>query len=707
MADPTEVDVTNSGKFSDANTRIRLIRRIYEKAPHIVSHLKWEIRKATHKDYYMPAAIEHACMVVDIFIEEDLCEILSCNASKEKRPCDPDDPASYYHIGDDGYGIQCQPSCFHSAAVAEFDKNDKKKRVPDTYFLNWNELGGKNGECRIVDTQTINWQEKPYYRSEVHYQYRINDMPTGYSLQPATDPMGSGRSYHPNDAFCAYFNRIMEEDESCSLEWWEKGLDAVVGMSLINTVKSGFNVASTRQPFKDPKIKPSGWLPDTIPEKFTLNGWKKNINKDFKLPQLIDTSPCLASGKKVNATDRYHPDDRENEIIIKRLVAEIGNEDLSNFMRNQFGRKLDTSPTRIYGLNKNGQIVGPMEKPYDPLKDFKSMKKNDEPKDIHWTEKMADIIGGLVKMVTESKFWIDMAVTKGSAMMTKYLKKFAIKMIDKIAVRLSDGLLRLIGSVGQRVLLVGIKGLIARLMTHLAFSIVSKVAVILAKMLASAASVIGLVLWGMFIFDLLFTIWDPYGYNNMFPPEMPKEMMENGELALRSEMQVISPTYQFDHLVDLLISQEEKADIMIESLEDRMIYIDSLTVNSEGSTIEKGKEFDVSRGSRDEMDFVQAAAMAKRHKFTPETFQEYNGKFMTRVKLNKYMNYAGAIAILTSGIFITILNLPIICMVLLIVGVIILALGRLELHDDVLVDLLDKYENAGENRVIINDLELD
>jgi len=65
---------------------------------------------------------------------------------------------------------------------------------------------------------------------------------------------------------------------------------------------------------------------------------------------------------------------------------------------------------------------------------------------------------------------------------------------------------------------------------------------------------------------------------------------------------------------------------------------------------------------------------------------------MVRIELNTYINYTSAIAILASGIFLLI-KFNVICMILIFIAIVVLAIGRMCLQIDSLVDVLLKYRN--------------
>lgn len=282
----TQKDIDNSGKFAEANNKIRLLRAVHKKVPHLASHLKYTVRAATDDDYYVPQALQASSKVVEVEITEKLCKLLSCNPATEKDMCTPEMKASYYYVGDDGWDIQCQPACFNTAAKQTFD-DDTGLRSPDTPMLNFHD-----GKCRLVNSTMISYLEKTYYRSSTHYENRLNDMPTGFSRYVDTEnPYGSGWQYKTNPTYCRYYDRHYESDGSCEMTFWEKVLDSFIGMSLINTVRSSIRmITNDGKPFDLPTDLPS--LPAEIPAEFaSVEQWRSNVDESFVVPDLIDTTP--------------------------------------------------------------------------------------------------------------------------------------------------------------------------------------------------------------------------------------------------------------------------------------------------------------------------------------------------------------------------------------------------------------------------------
>jgi len=436
MATFTAEDVRNSQKFSQTNYTIRLIKRMHETHPHLASWLKYNIRDATINDYYVPATLAHACKVVEIQIPENLCKLLSCNAMKEKSTCTPDEPASYYYVGDDGYDVQCQPSCYNT--IIDTSRYKDGKKTQNTPTLMWNPV---QSVCRQIDTPTMRWLEKPFYRSDTKYELRLNDMPTGFSrITDNENPFGPGVSYAINKSYCKYYDRTLTEEGSCDFTKWESVLDLAVGMNAINTAKSGIRwLTSEGIPFALPENLPK--LPTELAKEHTLDGWKANINKDFIIPELIDTSPRVPDRKnfKPNKTTQHH-------IHNMRQHAEIHNSsDLSNFTRLRMG--LNAKPTDVSKTTSSSSAA--VDISMDSLK-FKSQRHSRKKRDVNdenladgndndhtgpaerpeWLDIVSKVLKVICKTVVDERFWKGLILNHAIDGVLSIIKKECAKIVD-------------------------------------------------------------------------------------------------------------------------------------------------------------------------------------------------------------------------------------------------------------------------------------
>jgi hypothetical protein len=596
----TQKDISDATKFAQTNVKIKMLRLMYLKAPHIISHLKVNLRPATGDDYYIPAALTAACQVLDIDMTKESCELLSCNPAKEKGMCTVNDSASYYYVGDDAYDVQCQPACFNSSARPTY--NEDGSRAPDTPMLNFHD-----GMCRLVPSSIVTYLEKPYYRSDTHYEFRLNDMPTGFSRTVDTNNRyGSGFNYKTNATYCQYYDKTLQSDGSCDMTIWEKILDSVLGMSLINTIKSSIRMLTNDgKPFTLPNNLPP--LPSKMAEVYTREGWLNNINASFVPPEEINTIPNIIT---------------QHDIVHERHKKEYENQ-----QQNKHNQRRLLTHSKQRATNKI---------------DDNDDDDDDDNKDQEWYDTVKDIFVGLLEgIATDPEFWTSVGVGIVTETMLSQIKSLGTKIVERLAGKLNTNLVSSLGkTVASNVLKGALRGVSSRMVVSFAVRIGAKVAIALAKFAAAAASVVGWILAVVMVLDILFTFWDPYGYKNMFPPEMPATVMASGERAYRVALESATANYEFDQLVALLLNEDEMLEIHTAALIDTVRYLDSLVVNAEGTRIDKGDDLLLLGASSTDFNNAKNEALARRIRFNSNVLTQYNKEFIERTRANKkFVNY--------------------------------------------------------------------
>lgn len=652
MATFTPVDLAAASKFAQANFHIRLIQTLHDKAPWVASWLEYSIRDATEDDFYIPDKLKSVAKVVDVHIPEKLCnDVLSCNPNKQETMCKPEDEASYYWLGDQQLGIQCQPSCFHIAPKKKTPDepvtinnsrvgddpapdDDGNKDDPDNtaqmYMLNYNRAAKK---CRIVNSPVVSVLERPYFRSPSAYVRRLNDMPTGFSRVDISDvdPVNSGISYRFNPAYCGYYDltfTTLEDtqkpdgsDVSCEYQWWEKGLSAILGMSLINGIKSQVRVLFTDSVFKVPAnlIK----KPDKVPIEFTLDGWKNNINTEFKIPELIDTEIITLTNPNIPAP--------------KRPVRSI--HDIAEKAR-QFA-------------------------------DF--------------FRRMA---AGLVESLKHKDIYIALGIDIAFNKALKKIEAMSLKFAEKLLSHLESALPELIAKqIGDRIITTAMRSVLTTASLELAIRLGAQFAVAMAKILAASASVIGWILIAGFVFDLLFQVFDPWGYTNMMGNVQPAHIMLRGEQTLRQLFEgAENTTFTFNMLVGRILEPEVLMSVQLSTLYDTILYLDSLTVNSDGLRIEKGYALDAPENIQANVHIGTAEGLTYQYAFDEKSYEEYNSKFMARVNLVGKLNIVGVV-MLSVGSILYIVNTAILGILCIIIGLVLLAISCLSLYQNTFVNL--------------------
>lgn len=627
----TAIDSKNARDYSQTNVIIRYIRKINEKRPNLASEIQYEI---IDSERYAPESLKDSNKEIIVKLSKFMCEnLLSCNPTKETSMCTEKEEASFYRVGENDFDVQCQPACFNLGIKPSYNSDGKRK--VDSLRLNWN-----GDACHIVPDKAT-YLEKPFYRSATIYERRLNDMPTGFTrIDDSENRYGCGFTYEPNKTYCGYYDKILESDLSCSLTWWEKGLDAIVGMSLINTIKSAVRTLyNDNKPFDIPTDLPP--KPTTLPNINTLKGWEEYRNSDFVLPDIIDTTP---KSIKNNISTHFRR---------KREIEQA--HDQSSFMKKRMGLPVDLS-----------QDVN-----FQPLTNIDENKV-----DIYTT-----IVDAIVQnIILNKEFWASVGVNIATEVALTGIKKMCTKIIEKVGLITGEKIITLGGSIGIKVVSEAVKSFAFKLIVNQIISIASKLTIMIAKFTAATASVIGWILVGTMILDLIFAFWDPYGYNNLFPPTLPRDLMYASEQALRRATEQPSVTFEFQQLVKLLLTEDEILEIELESLTDTITYLDALVVNSEGAVIDKGDYVNLN-GTKTEITIASNISLAKRVRFNEKDFNEFNKNFLFRVQINKYLNYLNAFLLICSGITL-LFGLYILALFLIFCTLLGYSFARLELADD-------------------------
>lgn len=601
--------------------KIRLIQLMYKKRPNLIGELKYNIELANNSDYYIPSNLKNYCYKIKIEIPKKLCEMLSCNPARMKGMCTQDSNAEIYRLGDtENWDINCQPACFNTTIKGTF--NESGIRAPDTPMLNFH-----NNECRILNSPIITYLEKTYFRSDIIYEARKNDMPTGFTRYKTNNIYGSGFQYKSNPTYCKYYDRTMNDDGSCVMQWWETALDSVIGMSLINTTKSAIRsmINNNNVPFTEPDNLPK--LPTDIPKIYTVKGWFDHRNENFILPTLIKYPTNYAITRRKRDTS-HQINDKNKETNISKL--------------------LNTLESTMSGL--------------------------------------------LEAFFTDPKFLASIGINILTDVSVNSFKEMCKRLVDTLGRHSIEELLKISGTISVKVLSSTLKGVSIQFIAMNTLRYVSQITIQLAKIAAAASSVVGWVLLIFMFADLLFTFWDPYGYSEMFPANLPKDIMTAGERSLIQTFNTTSIDFNFNNLIQLILSEQEIMEIQITSMHDRIVYLNSLVVNSEGTKIIKDETINLSDLNKSEVTSSVNKSLVSRVKFNEREYENYNRLFLNRVKLNNILNNI-AISLVGLSFILFILNLQILFVVILIISIIIFSFSLYQLVETNLIGISSFRDN--------------
>ncbi|XP_060873653.1 uncharacterized protein LOC132947552 [Metopolophium dirhodum] len=652
----TSVDHKNAEKYAEYNFKVRMLERLLKKAPHLASYLEYTVRDATSADFYIPISLKNKCKIIDIKISKRLCEKLSCNKTREKDMCTPDHIASYYRVGDDKWDVQCQPACFNMTDKPTYEKNGEARTV--TPWLNY-----AFGECRVVPQETVNFLEKPFYRSDVQYEKRVNDMPTGYSrIKDTSDPYGCGFTYVNNETYCNYYDTVMIKEEGkqygpCSYTGTEHVLDVVVGMNLINTVKStvrSYVINQSKEPFALPTdlVK----LPEKLDPLLTVKGWRSDVNTNFKLPQLMN----VPYEKPIKSTRSKRNVEKKSSTQIIDNNTDDDDDDYDDNNRND--------------VENNEPIMTTSEK----------------------VEKTIQVtIESLIQMVKSPELWESLAINLAFETTLSELRKFCVKTIETLQPVLTKNMITLMEkSFSRPVITAVVRSMAKTMVTRVVLKIAAKSALMLAKVTLYATNPISWILLVAMALDFAFGWWDPYGYQSINPVDFPMAFMRSGEIEQRQRFNMATVDYNFQHLVDLLLDSDDILEFTILAFFERAVYINSLSTNSDGVFIDKSEVYDLSQGMDIDLNEMATNAslreLVKRSTFDKKDYDAFNKKFLDRVSITgSCTDYAtlmaiGVLVFAFSGVYL-------LAFLFLIVLLILLGINRHLINDDTVIKLRDLF----------------
>lgn len=642
----TEADKAAAYEFSKANYYIRLIQEMHRVRSNIISWLDVRIRDATQDDYYIPEALIGRAKVVTVKMTKKACEMTTCTPVRETQPCRKTDAASFYRTSESTFDVQCQAACFNTARKPTYDTTNTQ--VPDTPQLRWHD-----NTCRIVNHAVDSWETKPRWRSDTQYETRLNDLPIGFRQVPDSNPFGSGVTYRNDRAYCSFYE--LEYDAStdtCATSLVDKIVGAVVGSSLLQNLKGGIKAAVNGGDALE--------LPDyvkALPKKHlpTVDEWLADIDKSFKVPDLIDYTVAPSSiRKKRNASSYEHP-----RILLERL--------------HRTKAKYSEDTARVLNLQ------------FDETTHIRT-KRNDD-SSAPEISKAEQIWEGLFDYLTNEENRLSV-IFDFSPIAWAAMKKLILKLAEKLGPKIAKIVAKISGKIGLRVIQTAIQTVAAKVVAMSAFRIGAQLTLFLGRMLAAAASVVGWLLFAAFVFDLIFTFWDPLGYNKLFPPKMPGDVVFNGDLALRQAFGRPTADFEWEQFINMILSEDTVFLIGLESMSDQILYLDSLIVNSEGSVIDKGDRVSFDGVDSTKLEESNNHARAKENHFSSTKFQMYNEYFYRRARINGSLQKLGYATLAVGGVLFA-TPLKMIAFLCLLFAITILCFGSLlSLNNDKAIDFV-------------------
>ena len=757
----TNTDQINATLYTNQRHTLSLVNKVAEKYKHIGTHLDVTVRAATLEDYYFPANFTHRALMVEVKINESLCERLSCNSISMKGPCEMDSEAHYYRLGEENrFDVACQPSCYNLFEEKTYDKD--KKPLVQMMRLIYN----KN-KCIFV-SPAASFMEVPRIRSEEKFKTRVNDLPAGFN-RTYTSETQDGLSYEMNKTYCdAFFDTWIPEEKKCTAyaNVWDFVTNVVIGESLIKTVKGGFvkmvnngnsiiNPGFPEPPPIDPKFLLNNWLNDVNDNFIELNPnedvdvliiknnsnnknnnnsrFKRNVNNTNNDNNWDDLKKSLDDLKSQYKLTSYNiPNDTRREIEntvdltqinknktyknnsdfqnevedllyknkrrVKRTVSTNTrhNENIkiskkqSAFMEQQVkvliadeNKDENKSQTRVKNIQHTTIEKTPQKKNENPPQN----KEDFDP--VMWASIK---LNHLIKSAFESLFTDPLFISAigfdvGFSTFLSIVKSKSSHILKTLTPRLAGLAARLARPIGLNVFNSTIKITVSRVIAQVTIKVAGAIIRNMAKFAVLASSIIGWVLLVVSILDITFALWDPLGFNNKYPEGYLKQVMEEMGGKFRQNLEVSSLEFTFNILAkQFLLSKDDVIELSIDTFHWTLEYLDTLTVNSEGSLIDKGQLVKFSINA-DELETNLNIETVKFDIYTPEDFNEFEQKFMNRVRLTSSLQVIG-ITIVTLGLVTVALQMYMVALLIILIGLFTLLVSRLNMDFDLLVENL-------------------
>lgn len=531
MATLTTTDMTNASRYAAHMHRLNYITRWRNKMPHIL--IDYEIRPATEDDYYIPPKLVHKAIAVKLKFSKRGCESMSCYPFTETGVVDATTQTNATQTSETTV-LYAQPACYHldrPAATREGAEN--KVQAPELRYLDTDK------RCILVDTLSKMYLNSPYLRTDDHLIQGVDDVPA-FNVQPGQDPlfpeMFDGTF---NQAYCRRFGRDLMNG-GCTSQWWESLIGFVLGDTILITFKLlTNNIFSELRNFDYTRPSPILPLKPVIDSETILNEWRNirdnAVNLEFE-----------AKFAKFQTLSDFGID-RNTKLL---YTAEVG------FSKQTFQQ------AKLTFRKATTQF------------DYQTFNIDDQTLDQIISQFLQDY-SLILGIATDIGF--DLLLTQFKEML-KRINMTLIPALKKMLLQTSKRITtKLLGET--------FKAAIVQQFNRIAIKTISAVAKALTKIAIKASSVVGIILIIFTISDLVLSLWDPFGYSNMFPPEFPRDLSRSFLSAYfetigdgSRDMIEFLPEF-FDELV------EDDDTVALDSLLYILDYITALEVNSNGQLL--------------------------------------------------------------------------------------------------------------------------
>nr|WRK23237.1 p74 [Bombyx mori nucleopolyhedrovirus] len=586
MAVLTAVDLTNASRYAIHMHRLEFISRWRTRFPHIL--IDYTLRPASSDDdYYVPPKLADRALAVKLTFSKRGCESMSCYPFHETGVVSNTTPFMYTQTSETSVGY-AQPACYHLDRAAAMREGAENK-VQSAEFRYT-----PDNRCILVDSLSKMYFNSPYLRTEEHTIMGVDDVPA-FNVRPDPDPLFPERFKGEfNEAYCRRFGRTLFNG-GCSFRWWESLIGFVLGDTIFVTFKMLAN-----------------------------NVFSELRNFDYRAPSSIlpprpkvDSDAILAQWRSVRDTTT---DLEFEKLFTKRPTL------------NDLGMIVDGSPVQITYTAETGFTKTPITYNYRGtervhVEHFEALDRSISDQDLESI---------ITKFLEDYAIIFGIATDAGFEMLMSGFKS----MLKKINTTLIPALKRMLVSTTRRVTarILGetYKAAVVHSFNAIAIKTLTTTAKALTRIAIKASSVIGIVLILLTLADLVLALWDPFGYNNMFPREFPDDMSRTFLTAYFESLDNTTSREIIEFMPEFFSEMVETDDkATFESLFHLLNYVTSLEVNSDGQMLkldegDKIEDFDEST--------LVGRALATSSLYTRMEFMQYTFRQNTILSMNKKNN---------------------------------------------------------------------
>nr|AFS51894.1 immediate early protein 0 [Dendrolimus kikuchii nucleopolyhedrovirus] len=583
----TAVDLTNASRYAIHMHRLEFIPRWRARFPHIL--IDYILRPASSADdYYVPPKLADRALAVNLTFSKQGCDSMNCYPFHETGVVSNLTPFMYTQTSETSVAY-AQPACYHlDRAAAMRDGAENEVQSAELKYT-------ANDRCVLVDSLSKMYFNSPYLRTEEHTISGVDDVP-GFNVTPDTDPLFPERFKGEfNQAYCRRFGRDLMNG-GCSLRWWESLIGFVLGDTIYVTFKMlANNIFSELSGFD--YTAPSSILPPrpTVDSNAVLAQWRsvRDPTVDVEFESLFSRNPTLEQLGLL--------DDDSGATMRLAYTAETG------FTKTPIARNLHDERANVAHVEQLDKSISDQ-----------------------------DLEAIIAAFLEDYALVFGIATDVGFDMLMSGLKS----MLKKINTALIPALKRMLLSTTRRVTvrLLGetYKAAVVHAFNVIAVKTLTVAAKALTRVAILASSVIGIVLILLTLADLVLALWDPFGYNNMFPREFPDDMSRTFLTAYFEGLHEGGARDLIEFLPEFFSEMvEDDDDATFQSLFHLLDYVASLEVNSDGQmlNLDEGAQIE----DFDEVTLV-GQALASSSLYTRMEFMQYTYRQNTILSTNERNN---------------------------------------------------------------------